>query len=69
MSFLGLFVWNMGHHPAGIFLQPEVNADIFKQASELLGNILSLLADGQLHPKVLYQRNNWQIMLSNYKCS
>lgn len=26
MSFLLLFVWNMGHHPGGIFLQPDVIA-------------------------------------------
>lgn len=66
VSFLGLFVWNMGHHPAGNFLQGEVNADIFKQASELLGNILNILLDGQLHPEASYQRKDW---LSNYKCS
>lgn len=64
-AFPLLFIWNMGHHPAGIFLQPEVIADIFIQASELLGNILSLLTDRQLHPKALYQCKDWQIMLSN----
>lgn len=55
MSFLVLFIWNVGHRPAGIFLQPKVIADIFIQASELLGNILSLLTDSQLHPKALYE--------------
>lgn len=57
MSFLVLFIWNMGH-PAGIFLQPEVIAALDIHTGliqELLANILSLLTDRQLHPKALYQ--------------